>query len=149
MKRRGWTALVMVLVALVAVSAQGHQRPIASVEVVSLVSRSTWDPADFLRKSLERQLARVDWSKAQDRGPFVLSTSLVRLDTRTSDDAAKVSCVVSMMLRDQKQGTVRALVENTARTQDSSQAVLSAEHDALDAAVRGAVRSLPEAMRRR
>lgn len=140
-------SVVLLATALSAV-ADGAPHPIAAVEVATRVAREGRDMRAVLKTKVEKQLQSVDWSQSREGGPFVLSTSLVRLDTDTSEGAARVTCAVSMTLRDQKRGVLRAMVEGRAHSEDRAESAAAAEDEALRVAVRGAVRSLPEAIRR-
>jgi hypothetical protein len=128
--------------------ADGAPQPIAAVEVSTQVAREGRDMRAVLKTKVETQLQSVDWSKSREGGPYVLSTSLVRLDTDTSEGATKVTCAVSMTLRDQKRGVLRAIVQGRAHSEDRAESALAAEDEALQVAVRSAARSLPEAILR-
>lgn len=145
-----WIApMVVVLTAtLVSPEADGASHPIAAVEVSSQVAREGRDLRALVRGKVDSQLRTVNWGESRGGGPFVLSTSLVRLDTTTHDGAVTVVCAVSMTLRDQKKGVLRAIVQGRARAEDRADAARSAEDDAVRVAVRSAVSSLPEAIRR-
>ena len=140
-------SVVLLATALSAV-ADGAPHPIAAVEATTRVAREGRDMRAVLKTKVEKQLQSVDWSQSREGGPYVLSTSLVRLDTDTSEGAAKVTCAVSMTLRDQKRGVLRAIVQGRARAEDQAEAVRAAEEDAVRVAIRSAVSSLPEAIRR-
>lgn len=136
----------VLLAAAVASAADAASQPIAAVEVASRVSRRDRDLRTVLRNGVESQLRTVDWGASRTGGPYVLSTSLVRLDTQTSDGVTLVSCTVSMALRDQKKGSLRAIVEGRASSETRPSAAREAEDSAVLAAVRGAVRTLPQAI---
>ncbi|HQP34080.1 MAG TPA: hypothetical protein PLI95_02835 [Polyangiaceae bacterium] len=147
---RALIALVgLTLACLVAgTAAHAAEPPIAGLEVFSRVSRQGRDLRTSMRQNLESALKRVEWSRSSDRGPFVLTTSLVRLDTSTSEGTTRVSCTVSMTIRERKRGNIRAIVEGRGRTESAPSAATLAEEEALGAAIRGAVKGLPEAIRR-
>jgi hypothetical protein len=142
-----WLPMVLLAIALSSAADAGTQ-PIAAVEVASRVTRDDRDLQVVLRSSVQSQLQRVDWGKNRSGGPFVLSTSLVRLDTRTEAGVTRVSATVSMALREQKRGSLRAIVEGSARFETRPSTTRAAEDDAVVAAVRGAMRNLPEAVRK-
>jgi hypothetical protein len=119
--------------------------PIESIEVNSLVTRDR-DLKPSIRQSVERQVAAVDWGK-NPQGKYVLSTSLLQLDTEKSDGASKVSALVSVTLRD-RSGSIKAMIEGRAQARDAADAAERAEQGAIDAAVEGAVRAVPEAIKR-
>jgi hypothetical protein len=149
MLARRMSAILSVLAALaLCPGADAAGQPIAAVEVSSQVSREGRDLRALVRGKVESQLRNVRWGDARSGGPFVLSTSLVRLDTSTQDGAVTVACTVSMTLRDQKRGVLRAIVQGRAQAEDRADAARMAEEDAVRVAVRSAVSGLPEAIRR-
>ena len=77
---------------------------------------------------------------------YVLSASLVRLDARESRDGARASCVVSATLRQARTGTLLAMMRGSGTAEDDRNMLEGAKERALEAAVYGAVRRLPEAL---
>jgi hypothetical protein len=117
------------------------RRPVVIGEVATRVTRPKLDLPKALRSALERELATLE---AGGRGAkrFVLSASVVKLEGRKS--APGVECTVSAVLREQKSGAIRAVITGRAEAEFDGE---EAELVALDAAVRGAVSSVPAAMR--
>jgi hypothetical protein len=116
--------------------------PVAVGEVGTRVSSGNVDLPKALRGVLEREIATLALRQAPRSKRFVLSASLVKLE-RLQDTGA-VSCTVSVVLREQKSGAIRAILEGRAR------ATLQGNDDesmALEAAARAAIASLPEAVR--
>lgn len=99
-----------------------------------------------LRFLLGREIdrLRIDSERRQDR--YVLSASLVRMDARESKDGARVNCVVSATLRQARTGTLQAMLRGSGTAEDDRDAINGAKERALEAAVYGAVRRLPEAL---
>lgn len=143
-----WVSFLLLACMALAPAADAAEQPITAVEVSSRVAREGRDLRSSIRQSVEQNLRRVDWTSAADRGPFILTTSLVRLDTSSSSDATRVSCTVSMTLRERKHGKLRAMLEGRGHVESSPGAAATAEAEAMNAAVRGAVKGLPEAIRR-
>lgn len=143
-----WVPIVLLAFMAIAGAADAGEQPIAAVEVSSRVERQGRDLRSSIKQSVEQNLQRVDWTQTKDRGPFILTTSLVRLDTSTVGDTTRVSCTVSMTVRERKRGTIRAVLEGRGHVESAPAATTMAETEAMNAAVRGAVKGLPEAIRR-
>jgi hypothetical protein len=125
--------------------------PVTLAEVTAHEASSTrlGDVPALVRKDAEEELSRIDWSKLSLRRRYKLSASVVRLDSaRTGEKSLTASCTISAAVRDADRGTILFIVQGNARAEDVPSAVLSAERDALAAAVRGAITAVPEAMRR-
>src|SRR5262245_32107714 len=65
-----------------------------------------------LRRALERELSALSLGRAPRAKGFVLSASLVKLEHQADET---VSCTVSVVLREQKGGAIRAILEGRAR----------------------------------
>lgn len=97
-----------------------------------------------LRDAVTTELARLDLGKTRER--FVLSASITKLDTQVSRDRAESVCTVSATLRRARGGALHALLSGRARASDGARAATLARRTALRAAVRGALRRVPEAI---
>lgn len=102
---------------------------------------------DLLRRDVESELAAIDWTKSRVNRRYVVSASVVRLDSELRDAGLLASCTVSATLRDER-GAILAVLEGRARAEESPGAAARAERDALTVAVRGAITAIPEAIRR-
>ena len=142
-------ATISLLGITLAAPALGREPPIASVEVRTMVERGDRDLRELLRDTVESELSRMDLSGAPTGTRFVLSASLVRLETSTSRTATRSSCRVSLTLREVKRGALHAILDGSALAEDSASGGARAENGAIAGAVRGAMRSLPEAVRKR
>lgn len=100
-----------------------------------------------LESAVKRELGRIDLSSVRARDKYVLSASLVKLQTVKSGDQIETSCVVSATLSRAGSGALHAVLQGRARAIDAPSAHKTAERAALDAAVKGAMRRLPEALR--
>jgi hypothetical protein len=118
-----------------------ERRPVVIGEVATRVTRPKLDLPKALRRALERELATLE-AGGKGATRFVLSASLVKLEARRA--APGVECTVSAVLREQKSGAIRAILTGRAQAEFDGE---EAELDALDAAVHGAVSSVPAAMR--
>jgi hypothetical protein len=130
-------ALVWLLVA--APARAERPRAVAIGEVGTRVVRARIDLRKALRRALERELAALDAGPSAKR--YVLSASLVKLEPRRSGG---VVCSVSTVLREEESGAIRAVLVGRAEADFDGE---DAELGALDAAVHGAVASVPTAMR--
>jgi hypothetical protein len=138
---RGAVCLALALVACASGARADDGRPVVIGEVGTRVTRARLDLPKALRRALERELAALDVAKVSSKR-FVLSASLVKLEGRKTSPG--VECAVSAVLRESRSGAIRAIVTGRAEAEFEGD---QAELDALDAAVRGAVASVPAAMR--
>ncbi|HEX6764075.1 MAG TPA: hypothetical protein VF103_01330 [Polyangiaceae bacterium] len=97
-----------------------------------------------LRSALMDALDSAKLGRARDR--FVLSASLVTLDTKKDGRSVKATAVVSMVLRREKEQTLHAMLRGNATAEAIDTTVDSIREDALRAAVESAMRRLPEAV---
>jgi hypothetical protein len=139
---RARAVYLMVIAAMVSGArvAWADDAPVVVGEVATRVSRPHVDLPKALRRALEREVAALGLRTAGGSKRYVLSASLVKLEGGSSP----VRCTVSAVLRERKSGAIRAIVEGRAESDERGE---SAELDALDAATRGAVASLPNALR--
>jgi hypothetical protein len=133
-------ALALALVAWANIARAEDKRPVVIGEVGTRVTRARLDLPKALRRALERELAALDVAKVSSKR-FVLSASLVKLEGRKNSPG--VECAVSAVLRERRSGAIRAIVTGRAEAELEGD---QAELDALQAAVRGAVASVPAAM---
>jgi hypothetical protein len=116
--------------------------PVVVGEVVTRVQNSGTDLPKELRSSLEREVANLALRQVGRHQRFVLSASLVKLEHQVVAGSESVSCTVSIVLREQKSGAIRAILEGRARAQGND-----GESVVVDAAARAALASLPDALR--
>jgi hypothetical protein len=135
--------LLVVSIAVLAAPASAGEKPIAGVEVKSLVTRGDRDLAAPLRASVDREVAALDLQKAPKGRRFVLGVSLIKLETSTSGTSTKASSRVSLIIRDAKTGALQASVDGSALAEDAPTAGVRAEDDAIAGAVKGVMRSVP------
>jgi hypothetical protein len=107
------------------------------------------DVVPVLREEASAALAAIDWSPLRLSRRYAVAATAVRLETtRTGERTLATACVVSAAVREADTGTLLFVVEGRARAEDSASAAERAERDALRAAVAGAVRAVPEGLRR-
>jgi hypothetical protein len=99
-----------------------------------------------LRLLLDREIGRLRLDTSHRGESYVLSASLVRLEARESRDGARASCVVSATLRQARTGNLLAMMRGSGTAEDDHDMIEGAKERALEAAVYGAVRRLPEAL---
>ena len=100
------------------------------------------------RDAVITELGRVDLSGVDSRERFLLSASLVKMQTQADRDQTSVSCQVKATLRRQRGGALHAVLSGRARVEDGPERQRAAELLAMQAAVRSAIRRVPEALRR-
>jgi hypothetical protein len=132
------------LAALISAPAYGADPPVTVGEVGTRVTRADVDLASVVRKAFERELRALALTTHSER--YVLSASLIRLDGRIAGGIARTECMISAVLREKKSGAIRAMIEGNART-DGGNSSTEATIGAVEAAVRGAARAVPQAVR--
>lgn len=98
-----------------------------------------------LASAVKTELGKLDLSSAKER--FVLSASLVTLDSVTADSRVEVTAEVNAQLARKAGGTLRAVFRGRARASDAKNAAKTAELAAVEGAVRSAMKNLPQAVR--
>src|SRR6187431_616155 len=97
-----------------------------------------------LRSLLRAELASADFSRVKTNEHYVLSATLVRLDSVQSAEFARATCVISVaILRDGS--TLYALIHGRATAEEEK--APAARSDALRAAVHSAMARVPKALR--
>jgi hypothetical protein len=100
------------------------------------------DWSKTLRRALEREIALLPPMQAPRSKRFVLAASVVKLERL--DGSAGTSCTVSVVVRDQKSGSIRSILEGRARLQGSAEGDDAA---LVEAAAHAALVGLPDALR--
>ncbi len=90
------------------------------------------------------ELGKLDLSRVPVSKEAILSVALVKIDAVTNGQSRSVSCVVSATLRGKKNGNLVAILEGRARVESRSGGL---ENSAIEAAVRGAITRVPEALK--
>jgi hypothetical protein len=144
-------AVVLVMASAVSapVALGAAERPVALGEISSEVFRRDVDMRALLRSTSEQELGALDLSRVSMKKRAILSVALVRMDSTVAAAGKSTTCVVSATLRDARRGAIFAILEGKARAQgDPSSASPTMERSALEAAVRGAIARIPEALKR-
>jgi len=142
-KRRG--ARLAVLAALLVASPLAAAPPprVALGQITARAGKDRARLAAELRRVLSEELAALDLGRAAARERWVLSASVVRLETRATAEGSESTCMISATL--ERAGALHAVVRGSARALEAPAS--EAESSALRAAARGALRRLPEALR--
>jgi len=127
-------------------SASAHGPTITIGEVSTRVAGADARTEQAFRALVSRELDRIRLDAAGRSGSYVFSASLVRFDTNTSRDGARATCVVSGVLRRASSGAIVAMTQGRGAAEDDRTALEGAKSRALEAAVHGAVRHVPEAL---
>jgi hypothetical protein len=136
------TALYLILSTT---TARAEERgPVVIGEVATRVTRARVDLPAALRRALEREIAALHVVGTKRSKRYVLSASIVKLEQRHAGAAGGVECAVSAVLREGRSGAIRAILTGRAEAEQDGE---DAELMVLDAAVRGAVSSVPSAVR--
>jgi hypothetical protein len=98
-----------------------------------------------LRSALNEGIASLSVATPRDR--FVLSATLLHLDAVEVGRGARASAEVSLVLRRARQQTLYAVIKGHATAEAAESSLGETRDDALRAAVRSALRRLPEALR--
>lgn len=136
-KPRFLLASALMAASLIFAPATFAEEPVSVGEVSTVAGAE--DAATTLRTALTTELAKV---KAPSGKKFIVSASLVKLETKTSGSDATTSCVVSLAIRDAKDGAIRGVVNGTSQVvaKDGDR---TAKSSSVEAAVRGATKNLP------
>jgi hypothetical protein len=111
-------------------------------EVSTSVKRSDLDLGAVLRAAVLEQLSTLE-TPHDEKGPLILSASLVRIDA----NPGRVTCVVSATLRTAREGNMLAVVEGRAGVVTEAPPTTLVVRRAVEAAAHAAVVRVPDALR--
>ena len=139
----------LVLLAPPALAREPRPAPVTLAEVASRVTAPRLgNVVELLRRDAQVEIEAIDWQKSGIKRKISVSASLVRLDSVQGGGSSRASATVSAALRDARSGTLLAILEGNAQTEEQTSAARAAERGALAGAVRGAITAIPEAMKR-
>ena len=149
MSHRRFVAGALALGVLVAIrigtAAEAH--PSISVGEISASGPGADGPTlDLLRFLVEKEIAHLELDRGAKPMHYVFSASLLRLDARTTHDGSNALCVVSGTLRHENNGAIVAVMQGSSSVAGDRGALPGTKARALEVAVHGAVRHLPEAL---
>ena len=143
-KRPPFRAWLVVFAALVSVTpARGSEPPVAVGEIHGATSAGEFSAP--LRSALVEGVQVASLGRARER--FVLSATLVRLDAERVGQGARATAAVSLVLRRAREQSLHAVLNGHATAEETNATLSETREDALRAAVRSALRGLPEAVR--
>ena len=108
-------------------------------EVSSTVGHEEVVPV--MKSALSAEVAKVTPPSGKS---FIVSASLTKLETKTSNSGATTSCVISLALRDSA-GNLKGMLQGTS-TVSGKHGDATSQKESVEAAVRGAAKGLPTAI---
>src|SRR6188768_1910107 len=106
------------------------------------VGRARPEVETELRSLLRAELASAEFSRVKTSRRYVLSATLVRLDSVQSSDSARATCVVSVAILRRDGATLYALIHGRATAEEAE--ARGARSDALRGAVHSAMVRVPK-----
>jgi hypothetical protein len=151
MKARPAVSLTLALFAFaaatVSTSAEAAKTKLVSIgEIVSAAPKGK-AKLDLVRSALEQELDSIDWRKSTRMKPYVVSVSVVTLETETTRDRVATTCELSTTIRSAKSGSVVAIVNQRVRAENGPAYARAVEDGAVRAAASAAIRKIPDALR--
>jgi hypothetical protein len=101
-----------------------------------------------LRSLINAELFATDFAQVKTHERFVLSATLLRLDSVLGADSVRATCVVSVALLRDKGATLHAVIRGRATAEEARDQAEVAQSDALRAAVHSAITRVPQALLR-
>ncbi len=111
------------------------------------VERQYVDLDRAFRDTVEREIGGMDVRPASKGERYVVSAKLVTLETQQGRGGPHTTCVVSAVLRKKEGGALLAILRGHSHI-ENDRGVRATELQAIRAAVRGAFRRIPEAIKR-
>jgi len=103
------------------------------------------DPEQIARAAVHCELAAIDWEGTSMDGRFSVSVTVVEVSTEQNGYSTIAASKVSAAVSHEKRGLI-ATLRGSGRAEDVDGQAARAERDAIDAATRGALRRLREAV---
>jgi hypothetical protein len=100
-----------------------------------------------LRALMRAELSAADFGRVKTNEHYLLSATLVRLDSALSPDSVRATCVVSVAVLRDGGATLYAVIHGRATAEDARAHADAAQSDALRAAVHSAMTRVPQALR--
>jgi hypothetical protein len=147
MKVRAAVAVLALFALSTSVAAAAKIKLLSIGEVVTSQPRAR-GKLGLVRTSLEQELETIDWRKSTRNKPYVVSVSIVNLQTETTRDKVATTCELSTTVRLAKNGSVVAILNQRARAENEPVYAKSVEDGAIRAAASAAIRKIPSALER-
>jgi hypothetical protein len=141
--RRTALALTLVAVTTLGAPARGGRAALRVGMIVAAVEEPGVE--ERVRSLVVAELGQLELPAT--RRSYLLDVSLDELSTRRSGELTVTRCRVSATLRDADDGALRAILRGSARTDERVPRAQQAQAAALSAAVRSALKRVPEAVR--
>ncbi len=146
-RRLAARALSLSFLVALRIGSAAEARSSITVGEITANARSADAPTlDLFRSLVEREIARLELDRAMKPTHYVFSASLVRLDAHATHDGANAICVVSGTLRHENNGAIIAAMQGTGSVAGDRSALPGTRMRALEVAVHGAVKHVPEAL---
>ena len=100
-----------------------------------------------MRALLREELSSADFAQVRTNEHYMLSATLVRLDSVQSSESVRATCVVSVAVLRDGGSTLYALINGRATAEGAKAHADAAQSDALRAAVHSAMVRIPKALR--
>ena len=111
------------------------------------VGNHTADVRSQLRSMLNAELSKTDFAQVKTHDHYLLSATLVRLDSVVAAESVRATCVVSVAILRDNGATLHAVVRGRATAEESKAHAEAARSEALRAAVHSAITRVPQALR--
>lgn len=138
---------LLVLTSSVAGAGAAKVKLLSIGEVVSSQAKSS-GKLSLVRSTLEKELETIDWRKSTRNKPYIVSVSIVRIDTQTTRDKVSTTCELSTTVRLARDGSVVAILNQRSRAENEPVYAKSVEEGAIRAAASAAIRKIPVALER-
>lgn len=100
----------------------------------------------LVRSTLEEELDTIDWRKSTRMKPYVVSVSVVGLDTERTQEKISTTCILSTTVRSAKDGSVVIILNQRSRAENDPAHARVVEDGAIRAAASAAIRKIPGAL---
>jgi hypothetical protein len=99
-----------------------------------------------VRSALEQEIDSIDWRKSTKNKPYVVSVSVVSLQTETTQQKVATTCELSTTVRSARDGAVIIILNQKTRAENEPYYARAVEEGAIRAATTAAIRRLPSAL---
>lgn len=145
MKARAALA-ALALFALSSSAANAAKTKLLSIGEVVATAPKAKGKINLVRSALEQELDTIDWRKPTKNKPYVVSVSVVNLETETTREKVATTCELSTTVRSAKDGSVVVILNQKARAENEVAYARSVEDGAIRAATTAAIRKIPAAL---
>ncbi len=147
MKVRAAVSAFALLVLTSSVAGAAKPKLLSIGEVVSSQAKTS-GKLPLVRSTLEKELETIDWRKSTRNKPYIVSVSIVSIDTQTTRDKVSTTCELSTTVRLARDGSVVAILNQRSRAENELVYAKSVEEGAIRAAASAAIRKIPVALER-